>query len=209
MNSIRYNLSHIENNGILGFEWRFWELFKALGDISKNSKGNFPTLKNLIKFMIFLTQKKNEDLVNWGITILKILSKSTSLLKFIRKESYNQLKILYPSEKFNHELTDLLDSCGYFSDDTIPEIIKLFNKRKNIPLRHFINNLYYKDLTISEDKKQKYIDEISKSLAGLEPKKNQEHSELIQLANKVRSILSTKGAMSLTNVYLVFLKILD
>ncbi len=90
----------------------------------------------------------------------------------------------------NDQLVDLLDKFGYFPEDTIPEIIELIKNQYVKPLNCFKQRLHYKKFTISREKGQSYIDDISKATMDLEPKTNQSPRIIIQYANEVKELLN-------------------
>ena len=83
-----------------------------------------------------------------------------------------------------------MDKCEYFPDNTIPEIIDLIKNQYVKSLGCFKDRLYNKKFTISREKSQLYIDDISLATMDLEPRTNQSHKTIIQYANEVKELLN-------------------
>jgi len=189
--SLRKHYSFIKDNGMFTFEFRLWKIRLESLKISENSTfsdTDLEILKNLIDLMRDFVKEAGIDFVKWGTDLLYLSSRSPSLCRIIKNKCYNHLKTFYPPKEYNPDLIDLLDKLGHFPDDTIPEMIQLFKNRENLPIRQFLNNLHRRKLTLSKEKKEEYIDEISKSLVGLPDDPNDK--EIRRLAHSVRSLLS-------------------
>ena len=138
---------------------------------------------------VFINEE-DKNLQNLGIDILNLITTAPALLQVIKEKCYDQLKKRYKPNILNEQLVDLLDKCEYFPDDAIPEIIDLIKNQYVKPLNCFKNRLYNKKLTISREKSQLYIYEITLATMDLKPRTNQTHSSIIQYANEVKELLN-------------------
>ena len=145
------------------FEWRYYKIreeAKKVFDYWDKINVIFPVIDDLIRLMDVFINEENKTFQNWGINIFNLLAKAPNLLLIIKKKCIERLKSLYKPSILNQQLVELLDECGYFPDDTIPEIIDLIKNQYVKPLACFKDRLYNKTFTISREKTQSYIDEI-------------------------------------------------
>ena len=193
INSFNNNLEIIRQKGPEAFKWRYYKIreeARKVFDYWDKINVNLPVVDNLIKLMDVFINEENITLQNWGIDILFLLAEAPNLLQTIKEKDYEQLVSLYDPSISNRQLVDLLDKFEYFPDDTIPEIIKLIKNQYVKPLACFKDRLYYKKFTISREKAQSYIEEITLATIDFEPRTNQTHNIIIQYSNEVKELLN-------------------
>ena len=193
LNSFNNHLEIIRQKDPKAFEWRYYKIREEARKVFNYwDKINvvLSVVDNLIILMDVFVKEENKTLQNWGIDILNLLTKAPTLLKIIKKKSYEQLISLYEPSTLNQQLVDLLDKCDYFPDDTIPEIIDLIKNQYVKPLTCFKDRLYNKKFIISRDKAQSYIDEITLATMDLEPRTNQTHNTIVHYTNEVKELLN-------------------
>jgi len=193
INSFNNHLEIIRGKGPKAFEWRYYKIraeARKVFNYWNKINIDLPVVDNLIKLMDVFINEENKILQNWGIDILNLLTTAPNLLQIIIEKSYDQLISHYEPSKLNLQLVDLLDKCEYFPDDTIPEIIDLIKNQYVRPLGCFKDRLYNKKFTISREKSQLYIDDVTLATMDLEPRTNQSHKTLIQYANEVKELLN-------------------
>jgi len=193
INSFNNHLDIIREKGSEAFEWRYYKIreeARKVFDYREKNDFDLPVIDNLIKLLDLLINEDDKELQYWGIDILDLLSYSPTLINSIKEKCYERLKLLYKPDIVNDQLVDLLDKCGFFPDDTIPEIIELIKKQYVKSLNCFKHRLYNKKFTISREKAQSYIDEITVAIINLEPKTNQSHSAIKQYANEVMDLIN-------------------
>ena len=193
IDSFNNNLDLIREKGPESFEWRYYKIREEVRKITNNRVvfNVDPILINdLIILMNVFINEDSDVLQNWSIDIFDLLANVPTLINTIKEKCYEQLKHFYKTDILNEQLVVLLDKCEYFPDDTIPEIIELIKNQNVKSLNCFKNRLYNKKFTISREKGQSYIDEISKATMDLEPRTNQTHNTIMQYINKVKELLN-------------------
>ncbi|MBA7638992.1 hypothetical protein ES703_46648 [subsurface metagenome] len=193
INSFNNYLDIIRGKGPKAFEWRYYKIraeARKVFNYWDKINIDLPVIDNLIKLMDVFINEENKILQNWGIDILNLLTTAPNLLQIIIEKSYDQLISHYEPGILNQQLVDLLVKCEYFPDDTIPEIIYLIKNQYVKPLSCFKDRLYNKKFTISREKSQLYINDITLATIDLEPRTNQSHKTIIQYSNEVKELLN-------------------
>ena len=193
INSFNKYLEIIREKGTEAFEWRYYKIraeARKVFNYWDKINVDFLVIDKLIKLMDVFINEDNKILQNWGIDILNLLTSAPNLLQIIIEKCYDQLISHYEPSILNQQLVDLLDKCEYFPDNTIPEIINLIKNQYVKPLSCFKDRLYNKKFTISREKSQSYIDNITYATMDLEPRTNQSHNTIIQYANEVKELLN-------------------
>ena len=187
------NLEIIREKGSGAFEWRYYKIREEAMKVYNHWNQiniNLPIIDELIKLMDVFINEVDENLRNWGIDILNLLATAPTLLQIIIEKCYDQLISHYKPSILNQQLVDILDKFGYFPDDTIPEIIKMIREQNVNHLNCFKHRLYNKKLTITGEKRQDYINEITLATMDLEPKTNQTHNTIMGYSNEVKELLN-------------------
>ncbi len=193
INSFNNSLEIIREKGPEAFEWRYYKIraeARKVFNYWDKMNVDFLVIDKLIKLMDVFINEDNKILQNWGIDILNLLTSAPNLLQIIIEKCYDQLISHYEPSILNQQLVDILDKCEYFPDNTIPEIINLIKNQYVKPLSCFKDRLYNKNFTISREKSQSYIDNITYATMDLEPRTNQSHNTIIQYANEVKELLN-------------------